>query len=549
MAKVSDNEFDLDIDVNEHNALMMGKLHSMKKDGQHSDLVIKVGSEEFLVHKNMMSAGSDYFDAMLSHDNLETNTGIVKMQDVDVESVKVCIDYIYTGKASITLEKSEQLLHVATLMQLSVLCDKIAEFLKAKLDMKTLPFIKQTASMFEIQTIKTACDDFALSNMGAISQEEYFNELDVEFISFMVGSKNLSYSEDSKLAVLLQWIKGDIDQRRKLLVEMINLINLNNVSYRYATFLVENESLCVELPVILKLLFLKMAEKSGVKGASAEIPTNAPEFNAFAVFDKTSRKIKTFRPEKKEWQDLKKLHDGMVNSYYTAVMVKDFIYVFMENRSVYRINISGPDSTWNKIADYQFEHGQFLRAEFCNEFIYLFGMKTLEGYDISKNVWGLVETEKNTLFNCTLAGFQQSIYILGGSNNGSLSSVNRYSLPSTWSSCKAMNVPRELPAATVNGNRIFVAGGFNNIYGSLSSSEFCDLQTDCWTNLASMTVPRYYFGLCTVGNELFAIGGEKGRSKSVEKYNFESSHWENLINFPENMNIAPPASLAYKLPP
>nr|XP_039255715.1 kelch-like protein 12 [Styela clava] len=547
MAKVSDDEFDLDIDVNEHNALMMGKMHSMKKDGQHSDLVIKVGSEEFLVHKNMMSAGSDYFDAMLSHDNLETNTGIVNMQDVDVESVKVCIDYIYTGKASITLEKSEQILHVATLMQLSVLCENIAEFLKAKLNVKSLLIIKQIASMFEIQTLKTACDDFALTNMGAISQEEYFNELDVEFISFMVGSKSFAYSEDSKLAVLLQWIKADIDQRRKLLVEMINLINLNNVSYRYATFLVENERLCSESPVILKLLFLKMAEKFGVEGASAEIPASASEFNAFAVFDKTSKTINSFYPEKSEWQELKNLHDSMVNSNYTAVMVKDFIYVFMENYSVYRINISEPDSTWNKIADHQCHHGQYLRAAVCDGFIYLCDKETLDEYNISQNMWTVVKSEKITLYNCTLVGLQESLYVIGGFLNGSSSSVSRYSQQSSWSSVKAMNVYRQNPAATVYGNRIFVAGGFEGVY--LSSTEFYNPQTDSWTNLSSMTVPRGNFCLYAVENKLFAIGGNREGSKSIEKYNFESSRWEHLMNFPENMDIAPRASLAFKLPP
>ncbi|XP_039255740.2 kelch-like protein 24 [Styela clava] len=547
MAKVSDDEFDLDIDVNEHNALMMEKMHSMRKDGQHSDLVIKVGSEEFLVHKNMMSAGSDYFDAMLSHDNLETNTGIVKMQDVDVESVKVCIDYIYTGKASIILEKSEQLLHVATLMQLSVLCDKIAEFLKAKLDVKTLPFIKQTASMFEIQTLITACDDFALSNMGAISQEEYFNELDVEFISFMVGSKNLSYSEDSKLAVLLQWIKADIDQRRKLLVEMINLINLNNLSSPYATSLVENESLCSESPVIMKLLFLKIAEKIGVKGEFVQIPANSFEFDVFAVFDKFSRKIKTFQSETNEWQDLKNLHDSMVNSYYTAVMVKDFIYVFMENCSVYRVNIFDTDSTWNKMADHQCHHGQYLRTAVCNGFIYLCDNETLAGYNIRKNIWRVIKSEKVMLKFCALVGLQESIYVLGGYFEGrSLSSVNRYSQLSLWSAIKAMNVARQVPAATAYGNRIFVAGGFDN--GSLASSEFYDPLIDSWTNLASMTVPRYSFCLSTACSELFAIGGKEDRTRSIEKYNFESSRWEHLLNFPRNMNIARVASLAFKLP-
>ncbi|XP_077975211.1 kelch-like protein 12 [Styela clava] len=80
---------DFGIQDNEHNNLMMQKLDDMRKEKRLSDFTIKVGKKEFPVHKNVMSAGSDYFDAMLFHDNLESNTGIVDMKEVDVDSVNV----------------------------------------------------------------------------------------------------------------------------------------------------------------------------------------------------------------------------------------------------------------------------------------------------------------------------------------------------------------------------------------------------------------------------------------------------------------------------
>nr|XP_039255740.1 influenza virus NS1A-binding protein-like [Styela clava] len=199
------------------------------------------------------------------------------------------------------------------------------------------------------------------------------------------------------------------------------------------------------------------------------------------------------------------------------------------------------------MADHQCHHGQYLRTAVCNGFIYLCDNETLAGYNIRKNIWRVIKSEKVMLKFCALVGLQESIYVLGGYFEGrSLSSVNRYSQVSLWSAIKAMNVARQVPAATAYGNRIFVAGGFDN--GSLASSEFYDPLIDSWTNLASMTVPRYSFCLSTACSELFAIGGKEDRTRSIEKYNFESSRWEHLLNFPRNMNIARVASLAFKLP-
>nr|XP_039255352.1 kelch-like protein 21 [Styela clava] len=199
------------IQDNEHNNLMMEKLDDMREEKRLSDFTIKVGDEEFPVHKNVMSAGSDYFDAMLSHANLESNTGIVDMKEVDVDSVKVCIDYIYTGNASITLEKCEQLLHVANIMQLSRFCEKITEFLKASLGPKSFFVIRQLAVKFNLRGLEQSCDEYAVGHLGSIAKEVEFNQLDKNYIEFLLTHDMSSYSEDSKLKSLLQWIKFDVE--------------------------------------------------------------------------------------------------------------------------------------------------------------------------------------------------------------------------------------------------------------------------------------------------------------------------------------------------
>ncbi|XP_077968316.1 kelch-like protein 2 [Styela clava] len=96
--------------------------------------MIKAGSEEIPVHKNIVSASSDYFKAMLSHENVGTKSGVVEIKEFDGVCVKKCVDFIYTGDAYVAKEKRETLMDVAHMMQLQRICDSIAIFLEDDLD-------------------------------------------------------------------------------------------------------------------------------------------------------------------------------------------------------------------------------------------------------------------------------------------------------------------------------------------------------------------------------------------------------------------------------
>nr|XP_039250568.1 kelch-like protein 20 [Styela clava] len=93
-----------------------------RESKEYSDFAIMVGDKEIPAHRNVLSAGSDYFRAMLSHENVESRTGIVTMQQVQYSSVKTCIDYIYTGNILTHDEEDcEQLMHTAFMMQIKEL--------------------------------------------------------------------------------------------------------------------------------------------------------------------------------------------------------------------------------------------------------------------------------------------------------------------------------------------------------------------------------------------------------------------------------------------
>lgn len=86
------------LDEHKHATAMMRKLHQMKIDINLCDFIIKVNNREFRTHRNILAAGSNFFEAMFNHDTEETRNGIIVMKEVDEECVKSCVDFMYSGE-------------------------------------------------------------------------------------------------------------------------------------------------------------------------------------------------------------------------------------------------------------------------------------------------------------------------------------------------------------------------------------------------------------------------------------------------------------------
>ncbi|XP_039255350.2 kelch-like protein 25 [Styela clava] len=532
---------DFGIQDNEHNTLMMQKLDDMRKEKRLSDFIIKVGNEDFPVHKNVMSAGSDYFDAMLSHDNLESNTGIVDMKEVNVDSVKVCIDYIYTGNASITLDKSEQLLHVANIMQLSRLCEKIADFLEGNLGPKSFFIIRQLAVKFNLQDLEESCDKYAVIYLGSIAKEEEFNRLDRNYVEFLLTHDKSSYSEDSKLEILLQWIKADTESRAEYFLQIVKMLNIGKISTSYGSYLAMNDSFCSSCAEFMKLLYL--ADKSPHQNLKVTVPLHSPLIHrGILLFDMNSKCMNLYQPIERKLTQLKYCIDFLPKCKYTVVYSEKFVIVLLPEKKVYRVNVWEAESSWTEMESMMNDHGQYIRAAVYNSFIYVCGNNTMERYN-NENMWENVECSNIKPSESALVTFKDEIYVIGGIKRGE--KVDKHS-PSvgSWSSVKPMNVVRRAPGVAVYDDRIFVAGGWND--SNLSSTEFFNSDDNTWTNVASMTIPRDDFSLCVVSNNLFAVG-DGSDSYSIEKYDLDNNRWKKVTDLTD-MEIMSAASTAVRIP-
>ena len=135
---------------------------------------------------------------------------------------------------------------------------------------------------------------------------------------------------------------------------------------------------------------------------------------------------------------------------------------------------------------------------------------------------------------------KNEIYVIGGfDQNGSSNKFEVFDLfNKNWLTFPEMNQRRGRLGSGVclndENDKFFVAGGFNNNRGDLSSVEMFDFKQKKWTNLPSMNKKRRDCGLQFVNNKLFVIGGRyETLGLGLRGRNFIYSDFEtlDLINF------------------
>ena len=72
---------------------------------QFSDVNFNIGGREFLAHKNILAARSQYFAAMFQHPMKEQSTNQVKIEDIEPGVFDQLLRFIYTGR--VPLDKLE----------------------------------------------------------------------------------------------------------------------------------------------------------------------------------------------------------------------------------------------------------------------------------------------------------------------------------------------------------------------------------------------------------------------------------------------------------
>nr|CAH8824809.1 unnamed protein product [Trichobilharzia regenti] len=540
----------------DHNSVIaFKKMNSFRKKGQLCDVVIKAEGREFLAHRVVLAASSDYFDAMFSSGMAESAQLEIELKSISPEIMDALLDYVYTGQVRVSMDNVQDLLPAASLVQMEGIKVACSNFLLTEVDSTNVLGIRRFAELHNCIELEKFTRNYAAYNFESVVDSEEFVCLTHEELLDLVSREDLQIdSEESVYNAVMRWVYYQPNERVANLFPLLRNIRLAVISVRFLTDVVDKDPLirqsleCRDLVDDAKRFHLRPDLRHEMRDQRFRQRDSGNEYlvviGGFGSDDDPSDSVETFNPRTLEWGELPDL--PISYRYVAACSLGTCVYVIGGcNRSerlntVYFLDIAQQEEGWRLLSPMHYKRG--LLAACTNKgLIYVCGgfdgqsrLRSLEVYHPKIDEWRILEEMTTAREGAGLVAVDDILYCLGGYDGFHLlNSMEAFDLHcGTWSTCKPMYMRRSGAGCALLGETIYVCGGYGGAEGRgplhLDSVEAYNTRLDQWTVITSMNVPRCYVGACPLAGKIYVAAGYNGNRllDTVESYDpIEDTWW------------------------
>ncbi|KAF5400004.1 BTB/POZ domain protein [Paragonimus heterotremus] len=530
------------------------KMNIFRKHGQLCDVVIKVGGREFLAHRVVLAATSDYFDAMFSNGMAESAQLEVELKSISPDVMDALLDYVYTGQVHVTMENVQDLLPAASLVQMEGVKTACSDFLLAEVDASNVLGIRRFAELHNCRKLEKFARNYAAHNFELVVEFEEFLCLNHEELLDLIVREDLHIDcEESVYKAVMRWVYHQIPERAPYLPALLLNIRLPVMSVRFLTDVVDKDALirqsleCRDLVDDAKRFHLRPDLRHEMRERRYRQRDSGDEYlvviGGFGSDQNPSDSVEMFNPRTLEWSELPDL--PISYRYVAACSLDTCVYVIggFDGRerlnTVCLLDIAHRDEGWRWLTPMHYKRG--LSAACTHKgLIYVCGgfdgqsrLRSLEVYHPKIDEWRILEDMTTAREGAGLVVVDDTLYCLGGYDGFHLlNSMEAFDLRcGTWSVCKPMYMRRSGAGCALLGDTVYVCGGYGGAEGRgplhLDTVEAYNTRLQQWTLVTSMNVPRCYVGACPLGGKIYVAAGYNGSRllDTVESYDPVENVW------------------------
>jgi len=94
-----------------------------------SDVTLSAGTDEVPCHRSILAASSPFFMGMFQSELHESRQSKIPIKEMEASTLRLVLDYIYTGKVALSVDNVQSVLSAANLFQMIALRDGCASFM------------------------------------------------------------------------------------------------------------------------------------------------------------------------------------------------------------------------------------------------------------------------------------------------------------------------------------------------------------------------------------------------------------------------------------
>ncbi|XP_039288119.1 LOW QUALITY PROTEIN: kelch-like protein 5 [Nilaparvata lugens] len=509
-------------------------------------------------HRLVLSAGSEYFNAMFTNDLREASQSEVVMHEVDGDALWELVHYCYTGKIELREETVEVLLSTASILQLHEVVAACCSFLRKQLHPSNCIGICIFAENQGCTGLQTSAHNYIIENFMNVICNQEFLLLPIEEVTKLLASEDVKIpSEEEMLRALKLWIKHDIPNRQKYVGKLLSLIKLPLLPASFIADQVQTEDLFKDDPTCQELImealnYHLLPERRPMLQTVRTRPRKSTVGIIYAVGGMDANKagatsIEQYDCWSNRWSHVANLPGRRLQ--FGVAVVEGKLFVVGGRDGLKTLNsvecFDAQTHTWAPSPPMA-THRHGLGVGVLGGPLYAVGghdgwsyLSTVERWDPQVRQWSFVASMSTARSTVGVAVLNNRLYAVGGRDGSScLRTVECYDpFTNKWTACASMSKRRGGVGVAVLNGYLYAVGGHDVPATNPHALRFCcveryDPKTNSWTLVANMSVGRDSVGVSLLGDHLFAVGGYDGQYylQLVEAYDSQTNEWNQVAS-------------------
>ncbi|ELT91750.1 hypothetical protein CAPTEDRAFT_112974 [Capitella teleta] len=458
------------------------------------DITLVVDDVSFPCHKVILSAASTYFSAMFQSGMKEANADKVQLKFCEAETMKVLLEYFYTGSIAINEDNCQALIEAAGHLDLEDAKIDCETYMVSQTDSPNCIGFIRFAKAHDLKELHQTAQRHLLENFEEVvmKSEEFVEMSEDELVDLISDDRLNTQDEDLVFISVQKWVEASNIQRREIFPRIAKHIRFSFCSKEFLSQLVYGEPLlnnsdCNEL---LKWATYSafLPQKQGLFAGwqprlSYALKGTQSKLRSISQ-DSTQVALREYREESKQWPPLVQICGSREKD--ACVLIKNSLIVFGsggQSDSVVTIDLTNCNK-WSTLAPMLKAPYQSLAVPF-GQYIYVFDgghgfncCGVTQVYNTNLKQWKMVSQMPCECSGGAAVVLNGNIYVFGGKIQRAMCYDP---IQDKWDVLTPPTRTHDPASAAVWKGKILLNGS--------DSVEEYDLQIDCWVERPELVAP------------------------------------------------------------
>ncbi|ELU03120.1 hypothetical protein CAPTEDRAFT_73122, partial [Capitella teleta] len=202
-------------------------LQSLKKQESAIDITLKLPDDTTIpCHKLVLMAASPFFATMFQSDMKESKQPEVQLGFSDAATIKMLVDYFYSGNIVITSDNVMELVAASEFLCLADLKKHLGSFMIKTIKAANCIKLYMLSHKYSLGNLIPPCLKYILSHFSEVFREsdDFLNLSEEQLVTVLSDDGLVTQNEDFVFHSVDRWVKADLENRKGKFVQMAALI-------------------------------------------------------------------------------------------------------------------------------------------------------------------------------------------------------------------------------------------------------------------------------------------------------------------------------------